>query len=1196
MKKLLYLLSFLLVVFMGTDAWAQSQTNLDKGMRFIEKNAQKWGLQESDYANTLVSDMYTNKKNGLTYIYLVQAHNGIPIHNAITPLVIGKDGIVRTAGHGYISNIKEKITSTSPSIAPVAAIKSAAADLGIIAKEMPALQRSNKDKNTYEFGKAEFAANDIKVKLTYVLDGDELKLAWNLAIDELDNPDYYSSFVDANSGEVISKFNYTVKCTFHKGQYDRHVGCSKDHGTEHDVMTFAEATAATSTAGVTGGTYNVFALPIESPIYGERSLQVSPFLPDSSPFGWHDIDGAEGAEFTITRGNNVHAYLDKMNTGFSEGDEPDGGADLIFDLPYVVDNEARENEAAATVNLFYANNMIHDITKRLGFDEQAGNFQVNNYGNGGSGNDEVMAQASDGIDLAAPTLDNANFATPPDGSSGQMQMYLWENPSGIISVDEPAEISGFIGDVILANGWGAEAPDETQAPITGKVVLARENAPGEPTTVCGPVLNAAEVAGNIAMVDRGLCDFSLKAFNAQEAGAISIIICNVEGGSQLGAMGGGERNEEVTIFPILLPKVDCDRIKASILSDIDVTMTIQNRGPVGPQYRDGSVDNGIVLHEYGHGISNRSIGGGNNTGCMTNSEQAGEGISDYFTLVLTVQEGDAGETPRGIGNYAVSQNTNGDGIRSFPYSTDMSINPLVFDDIKTRTGSVHATGEVWCAVMWDIYWDFVNRDGLDVSWENEEAGNYKAVRLAIEGMKLSSCNASMIDLRDGVLLADSVLYGAANGELLWKAFARRGFGYLANDGGTSDNAADGTQNFDPFPLVIQELKIEATTEEVVAPGEEVTVDLKAINHIPETQNGVVITVNIPEGLSYVEGSASMDAMHDNGVLTIELGDMEYEDEVTLSYRATASSQVNSKTYFYDDVDNADFGAYDFGVFEGTNIWSQSFDVANSGSVSWWAAQPNVDEETDFWMTMPLQDVFGERPALRFANRFDTETGADGGFIQLSTDGEIFFDVKDKFIRNGYTSDIQYPTFAIPLLEAFSGTTNGEFIDSYLDLRDYIGQEVHIRFRFGTDDNTGVEADVPGWLVDDLEIVDLATFETFACISSENSTVEQCTDVIEIFVESDQMIDTNVEELEGFELKIAPNPASDYVSVGISSEENTPIQLLLTSIDGTVVRSMNMVSTSNESVRTFDTSDLQSGMYLIQIKSDRGLTTKKIIIQ
>ena len=64
-------------------------------------------------------------------------------------------------------------------------------------------------------------------------------------------------------------------------------------------------------------------------------------------------------------------------------------------------------------------------------------------------------------------------------------------------------------------------------------------------------------------------------------------------------------------------------------------------------------------------------------------------------------------------------------------------------------------------------------------------------------MKLSSCNASMIDLRDGVLLADSVLYGAANGELLWKAFARRGFGYLANDGGTSDNAADGTQNFDP---------------------------------------------------------------------------------------------------------------------------------------------------------------------------------------------------------------------------------------------------------------------------------------------------------------------------------------------------------------------------------------------------------------
>ena len=59
-----------------------------------------------------------------------------------------------------------------------------------------------------------------------------------------------------------------------------------------------------------------------------------------------------------------------------------------------------------------------------------------------------------------------------------------------------------------------------------------------------------------------------------------------------------------------------------------------------------------------------------NTSCMFHAEQSGEGISDYFTLVATVEEGDTGADSRGIGNYADGQNINGTGIRSFPYSTD----------------------------------------------------------------------------------------------------------------------------------------------------------------------------------------------------------------------------------------------------------------------------------------------------------------------------------------------------------------------------------------------------------------------------------------------------------------------------------------------------------------------------------------------
>ena len=61
---------------------------------------------------------------------------------------------------------------------------------------------------------------------------------------------------------------------------------------------------------------------------------------------------------------------------------------------------------------------------RHGFVEAAGNFQNNNFTNGGAGNDAVNAEAQDG-----GGTNNANFATPSDGSSGRMQMYLWSTTS-----------------------------------------------------------------------------------------------------------------------------------------------------------------------------------------------------------------------------------------------------------------------------------------------------------------------------------------------------------------------------------------------------------------------------------------------------------------------------------------------------------------------------------------------------------------------------------------------------------------------------------------------------------------------------------------------------------------------------------------------------------------------------------------------
>ena len=87
------------------------------------------------------------------------------------------------------------------------------------------------------------------------------------------------------------------------------------------------------------------------------------------------------------------------------------------------------------MQLFYLCNWYHDKLYELGFTEAAGNFQINNFGRGGLGNDPVQADAQDG-----GGVNNANFSTPPDGSSGRMQMYIFSGPNPRRDGDLDAEI------------------------------------------------------------------------------------------------------------------------------------------------------------------------------------------------------------------------------------------------------------------------------------------------------------------------------------------------------------------------------------------------------------------------------------------------------------------------------------------------------------------------------------------------------------------------------------------------------------------------------------------------------------------------------------------------------------------------------------------------------------------------------------
>jgi Zn-dependent metalloprotease len=108
-------------------------------------------------------------------------------------------------------------------------------------------------------------------------------------------------------------------------------------------------------------------------------------------------------------------------------------------------------------------------------------------------------------------------------------------PVGTLRVNTPAAIAG---DYFAQSAQFG--PPLTQTGITGEVVAA------SPTNGCTAITNGAQVGGKIALIDRGVCEFSTKVLNAQNAGAVAVIIAN-NAPTGLPGMGAGAVAAQVTI-------------------------------------------------------------------------------------------------------------------------------------------------------------------------------------------------------------------------------------------------------------------------------------------------------------------------------------------------------------------------------------------------------------------------------------------------------------------------------------------------------------------------------------------------------------------------------------------------------------------------------------------------------------------------
>ncbi len=1236
MKKSTQLFYFALLVFSflsnGLNAQSSKETKtphpdaVNIALRYLEKQQNAWHLTPEDVRNVRVQDYYSTEANGLTHVYILQENANIELFNGLVNVNVMPSGEVLYAGNRFMSNFAATVNATQPQLTPEAAIKAACEALKVPLTEGLVL-KGQPSKSEFIFDKGTFVLSDVNVKLKYQkMTETTARLAWDINIDQPDGQDHWSVRIDALTGKLLNKVSYTVHCTVDHNRYSRLEGTCNglhDHTTEGGVpelkiknlellaenkvtqainstlfsSNLAEKskqlavkkvgnkakTVRTLTSLVGGGSYNVFALPTESPNHGDRTIVLDPADSLASPYGWHDINGVAGAEYTITRGNNVWAFLDLTNTNASSNDEPNGGATLTFNDYYSKTAEPDSVKQAATTNLFYMNNMIHDITYRYGFDEPSGNFQLKNYSTQGAGNDHVLAQAQDSRNATTPARNNANFATPPDGGSGRMQMYVW-NDAGIqklLHVTAPNALISDIGAIAAAFGGGIST-----TPVTGSAVFVNDGT-GSPTLACGTAIQT-NLTGKIALIDRGGCEFGYKALKAQQRGAIGVILCFFDdnvAGMAAGAVGG-----QVTIPVVGISKSDADRLRAAA-SGGTLQLSLYTTATPKPAEVDGDFDNGIIIHEYMHGISNRLTGGRLNTACLTNAEQAGEGWSDFLSLALTARPSDRGTTVRGIGTFASRQPVTGTGIRTTPYTTNLAISTQTYDDLILNP-QVHAIGEIWCAALWDMYWAMSDLYGWDANLKNVNSGNGKAIRLVMDAMKIQPCNPGILDARDAVLAADRA-NGGANQCLIWAVFARRGMGYDAKQG--SANAADdNTEGYEKYPYCIKTLKITKSAADFIKAGDQITYTIRVINHKGVAASNVVVTDEVPQFATYVAGSASRAVTQTGTSLSFAIGAMNHNDTVTFTYKVNTDATKKSLAQFLDNLEAGDV-KWDYESTRNTNVWELQTLYARSGTKALgvgYATTPGPSDQAAKFL-QPLT-VRGSKPILNFYHRYDTEPGFDGGILQVTTDnGNSWRDMGDKIFKNPYRGKLQYSIFAVPGQRAWWGAVN-QYTPVAVDLSSYVGQSVNFRWRFGTD---SADARI-GWFVDDVAVMDMINYDTRVRLSSAQGDTASAGVLGRGTIVEPTLSTPTAEITEGAKLRVFPNPANDFLNINLLVQQSiTEADISIVSVDGRVMwQQKTALNGAKELLLPVNMASFASGVYFIKVRTNEKTLVEKVIKQ
>ncbi|KAI8058170.1 Fungalysin metallopeptidase-domain-containing protein [Syncephalis plumigaleata] len=354
----------------------------------------KFQLSTSDY---LVKDNYRSGDTGLTHVYLQQIADGVEVTNGRINISINDEGRVQGFVQPKYADAGKWDTSDKGLIGAKQALEIFARRIGesININDVGESSTVTNQQERIILDNVPFARKHIVATRRYLrLDDNTMVPTWNLQVAMPTN--HFDVEIAANGSSIYQLLDYTSNAS-----------------------------------------YRVVPMGNNNPMETERELLVDPQDVKASPNGWLDTSQASNG---VTKGNNAIACVASYEKLPNHRQKlicnpiPSSG-NQVFDYPLDLTKEAAQYTNASVVNLFYMVNSLHDFFYAYGFDEISGNFQMDNFGKGGKGNDPIIAYTHGVTDrlVGGPSSGGCLALLGPagigEGSSDFVAMWLELKPT-----------------------------------------------------------------------------------------------------------------------------------------------------------------------------------------------------------------------------------------------------------------------------------------------------------------------------------------------------------------------------------------------------------------------------------------------------------------------------------------------------------------------------------------------------------------------------------------------------------------------------------------------------------------------------------------------------------------------------------------------------------------------------------------------